>query len=110
LDLPVPLNRLVDFNALLTHSDAPYRASNSGYDERVTDQFVSASVYFAGERGDLPDTFPQLDVVEGAVRPAAGPRPATKEAANEMQIAYEMQSQFNAANSALSGFTMPNIL
>jgi hypothetical protein len=28
LDLPVPRNRLLDFSALLTHSDGPYRAAS----------------------------------------------------------------------------------
>jgi len=61
LDLPVPRNRLVDFNALLTHSDV--HTEQPRYDEQMTDWFVSASVCFVGQRGYFPGTLPQLDVV-----------------------------------------------
>jgi hypothetical protein len=61
LDLPVPRNRLVDFNALLTHSDV--HTEQPRYDEQMTGRFVSTSACFLGQRGYFPGTLPQLNVV-----------------------------------------------
>ena len=52
----------------------------------------------------------QLDQLSGGwVRPHRQP-PELHFRNPEMQIAHEMQGQFNAANSALRGFSMPSIL